>query len=87
MLELSWANSGDERYLLNSLSHASWLPGHSEPVTGRHSVILSLPRSAGAFLAHLQWHLPGLCEARQAAEDDDAKDACCAPQQPVCDAL
>jgi hypothetical protein len=86
MLELSCANSGEERYLLNSLSQASWLPGHSEPVTGRHSVILSLPRSAGAFLAQL-FHLPGLCEARQAAEDDDAEDARSAPQQPVCDAL
>jgi hypothetical protein len=42
MLELSWANSGDDLYFVNSLSQASGLPGHSEPVTGRHSVMLRL---------------------------------------------
>lgn len=35
-------NSGDERYLLNSDSQSSAFIGGSDPVTGRHSVILSL---------------------------------------------
>src|SRR5215469_10695508 len=33
-------NSGDERYFVNSDSHCSGLNGGSEPVTGRHSVML-----------------------------------------------
>lgn len=35
-------NSGEARYLSNSRSHAAWLMGGSEPVTGFHSVILRL---------------------------------------------
>jgi hypothetical protein len=49
MLELSWANSGEALYLANSLSHSAWLMGQREPVTGRHSVMLSLFNLAGAM--------------------------------------
>jgi len=34
--------------LVNSLSHSAWLMGQREPVTGRHSVMLSLFNLAGA---------------------------------------
>lgn len=34
------ANSGDDRYFVNSVSHCSGLKGGRDPVTGLHSVIL-----------------------------------------------
>jgi hypothetical protein len=37
-------------YLVNSLSQSAWFVGHSEPVTGRHSVMLSLANLAGAMV-------------------------------------
>ena len=45
MLGLSKANSGEERYLANSLSQSAGVMGGREPVTGRQSVILRLFQS------------------------------------------
>jgi len=50
MLLLSRVNSGEDLYLVNSLSQAASLPGQREPVTGRHSVMLRLGRLADGRL-------------------------------------
>jgi hypothetical protein len=42
MVGLSSLNSGEARYLLNSESQSAAERGGSVPVTGRHSVMLSL---------------------------------------------
>lgn len=42
MLGFSFWNSGDLRYLRNAMSHSETVRGGRIPVTGRHSVMLSL---------------------------------------------
>jgi hypothetical protein len=84
MRELSWANSGDDLYLVNSRSQSSPLMGGREPVTGRHSVMLRLDKSAMGPLRRGRVYTPGLGESRQSPEDDDTEDAGSTAQQPVC---
>ena len=82
MCGLSCLNSGDARYLLNSLSHSGASRGGKEPVTGFHSVILSLLVLARRNLQVAE-PLPRLSEPSESSKYHNAKDACCAPKKPV----
>ena len=82
MCGLSCLNSGDARYLLNSLSHSAASRGGKEPVTGFHSVMLSLLVLARKRLQMAE-HLPRLSEPSESSKHHDSKDACCAPKKPV----
>ena len=86
MCGLSCWNSGDARYLLNSLSHSAASRGGKEPVTGFHSVILNLFILARKNLQVAEL-LPRLSEPSESSKYHYAKDACCAPKKPVSDSL
>ena len=82
MCGLSCLNSGDARYLLNSLSHSTASRGGKEPVTGFHSVILSLLVLVRKSL-QATGPLPRLGEPSESSKYHYAKDACCASKKPV----
>lgn len=79
-------NSGEDLYLLNSESQSSALEGNKLPVTGLHSVMLSLP---SLVFKHHKRHqgsikiIPRFCQSRETSKDDDTKHAGGAPQKPI----
>lgn len=83
--EFSCLNSGEALYFSNSRSHAAWVTGGREPVTGFHSVILRLFNGVSECHSSCYFRLlPRFSQPRQPPKYDDAKNTGRTSNQPVC---
>lgn len=70
-------NSGEARYLSNSLCQSEAERGGRDPVTGFHSVMLNL-QIVRISCGSNQLNAPRFCQPRETSECDDPEDGCCA---------